>query len=196
AQAPIAVPPTDPAKYLDDVKALSSPEMEGRGDGSKGLTLAEHLIVERYKSLGLEPAGSKGYLQAFRVVTGRKILDGTKMSGQANGGKTTVYTVQEDFIPLSFSSTGKVKASVVFAGYGISAPELSYDDFRDADVRDKIVLALRGEPEGFAQKAGKSGHTAHASLITKAINAKNHGAAALIIVNGKLPEGEQDELPP
>ena len=84
--------------------------MEGRGDGSKGLALAEHLIVERYKSLGLEPAGSKGYLQSFRVVTGRKILDGTKMSGQANGGKTFIYTVNDDFAPLSFSSAGKLKA--------------------------------------------------------------------------------------
>lgn len=196
AQGAPAIGATDAAKYLDDVKKLSSPEMEGRGDGSKGLVLAEHLIVERYKTLGLEPAGSKGYLQPFRVVTGRKILDGTKMSAQANGGKTAAYTVQADFIPLSFSSPGKIKATVVFAGYGISAPEFSFDDFRDADVRDKVVLVLRGEPESFAQKAGNGGHTTHASLITKAINAKNHGAAALIVVNGKLAPGDSDELLP
>src|SRR5262245_48092327 len=195
-QNPPTPAPTDAAKYLEDVKALSSPEMEGRGDGSKGLALAERLIVERYKSLGLEPAGSKGYLQPFRVVTGRKILDGTKMSGQANGEKTTVYTVNDDFVPLNFSSVGKVKAALVFGGYGITAPEFSYDDFRDADVRDKVVLVLRGEPEALAQKASTGGHTAHASLISKAINAKNHGAAALIVVSGRLPHGESDELIP
>src|SRR5215470_8335411 len=83
AQSPTAIGATDPAKYLDDVKTLSSPEMEGRWDGSRGLVLAERFLVERYKSLGLDPAGSKGYLQPFRVVTGRKILDGTKVSGQA-----------------------------------------------------------------------------------------------------------------
>src|SRR5215510_556766 len=136
AQNPPGIAATDSARYLDDVKALSSPEMEGRGDGSKGLALAEHLIAERYKSLGLEPAGSKGYLQSFRIVTGRKILDGTRMSGQVNGGKIAPYTVDDDFIPLSFSSAGKVKAALVFAGYGITAPEFSYDDFRDVDVRD------------------------------------------------------------
>src|SRR5215475_16044238 len=67
AQSAPSTASADLTRYLADVKALSSPEMEGRGDGTKGLTLAEHLIVERYKSLGLEPAGSKGYLQSFRL---------------------------------------------------------------------------------------------------------------------------------
>ncbi|HEU0369470.1 MAG TPA: M28 family peptidase [Candidatus Acidoferrum sp.] len=196
AQSAPSTASADLTRYLDDVKALSSPEMEGRGDGTKGLTLAEHLIVERYKSLGLEPAGSKGYLQSFRVVTGRKIQGGTKMSGHANGGKIETYAVHEDFIPLNFSSTGNARASVVFAGYGITAPEFGYDDFHDADVRDKIVLVLRGEPESISEKAPSAGHTTHASLITKAINAKNHGAAALIVVNGKLSHGDSDELRP
>ena len=196
AQSAPSIASADLTRYLDDVKALSSPEMEGRGDGTKGLTLAEHLIVERYKSLGLEPAGSKGYLQSFRVVTGRKIQGGTKMSGHANGGKIETYAVREDFIPLNFSSTGDAKASVVFAGYGITAPEFGYDDFHDADVRDKIVLVFRGEPESISQKAPSGGHTTHASLISKAINAKNHGAAALIVVNGKLSHGDSDELRP
>ena len=196
AQSAPSTASADSAKYLDDVKSLSSPEMEGRGDGTKGLTLAEHLIVERYKSLGLEPAGSKSYLQSFRVVTGRKIQGGTKMSGHANGGKVESYAVRDDFTPLNFSATGNAKAYVVFAGYGITAPEFGYDDFHDADVRDKVVLVLRGEPEALAQKASAGGHTTHASLITKAINAKNHGATALVVANGKLPHGESDELLP
>src|SRR5215472_676751 len=104
-----AVASTDAAKYLDDIKALSAPAMEGRGDGSKGLTLAEHLIVARYRALGLEPAGKKEYLQPFRVVTGRRILPGSKMSGQANGEKSQFYALNDDFIPLAFSSTGNAK---------------------------------------------------------------------------------------
>src|SRR6516164_914968 len=191
-----AVASTDAARYLDDIKALTAPEMEGRGDGSKGLSLAEHLLVSRYKALGLEPAGKKDYLQLFRVVTGRRILPGTKMSGQANGEKSQSYALNDDFIPLSFSSTGNAKSSLVFAGYGITAPEFNYDDFHDADVAGKVVLVLRGEPEALAQKAPGGGHTRHASLITKAINAKNHGALALIVVNGKLPRSESDELIP
>ena len=191
-----AVASTDAARYLDDIKALTAPEMEGRGDGSKGLTLAEHLIVARYKALGMEPAGKKDYLQSFRVVTGRRILPGTKLSAQANGEKSQPYGLNDDFIPLTFSSTGNAKASLVFAGYGITAREINYDDFHDSDVAGKIVLVLRGEPEALAQKAPGGGHTTHASLITKAINAKNHGAVALIVVSGKLPRGESDALIP
>ena len=195
-QSAPAVATTDASKYLDDIKALTALEMEGRGDGSKGLSLAEHLLVSRYKALGLEPAGKKDYLQPFRVVTGRRILPGTKMSGQANGEKSQTYALKDDFIPLTFSSTGNAKGSLVFAGYGITAPEISYDDFHDSDVAGKVVLVLRGEPEALAQKAPGGGHTTHASLITKAINAKNHGALALIVVNGKLPRSESDELIP
>jgi hypothetical protein len=55
---PAAISGADPQRYLEDIKALTTPAMEGRGAGSKGLTRAEHLIEKRYKSLGLEPAGT------------------------------------------------------------------------------------------------------------------------------------------
>src|SRR5215831_10214970 len=60
-------------RYLDDVKHLTAPEMEGRGDGTKGLTLAAHLIEQRYKSLGLEPAGTGSYFQSFSLITGSRM---------------------------------------------------------------------------------------------------------------------------
>ena len=60
-------------RYLDDVKHLTAPQMEGRGDGTKGLTLAARLIEQRYKSLGLEPAGSGSYFQSFSVITGSRM---------------------------------------------------------------------------------------------------------------------------
>src|SRR5450755_1597474 len=63
----------DPARYLNDIKSLAAPEMEGRGAGTKGLTRAEHLIEKRYKELGLQPAGVNGYAQPFTVVTGARL---------------------------------------------------------------------------------------------------------------------------
>ena len=68
--APPAISTADPHRYLEDIKTLTTPAMEGRGAGSKGLTRAEHLIEKRYKSLGLEPAGTNSYLQPFTVITG------------------------------------------------------------------------------------------------------------------------------
>jgi hypothetical protein len=82
----------------------------------------------------------------------------------------------------------------VFAGFGATAEEFGYDDYAGLDVKDKIVLLLRYEPAGFAAKSGNAGLTRHSQLITKAINARNHGAKAIILVNGKLGDGEEDLL--
>ena len=102
--------------------------------------------------------------------------------------------MNQDFVPFSFSSSDSVTAPVVFVGYGATADEFGYDDYAGVDVKDKIVVALRYEPAGFADKAGNAGLTRHAQLITKAINARNHGAKALVLVNGKLGDGEEDLL--
>src|SRR5262249_28575311 len=154
--------------YLDDVKALSAPEMEGRGDGTKGLTRAAQLIEKRYRSLGLQPAGTESYFQPFTVVTGARLKADNAFQVQ-NGSTAGSLKLDQDFMPLSFSSSGSVTASAVFVGYGASAPEFSYDDYDKIDVRNKIVVLLRYEPPGFARN--HAGLTQHAELITKAINA-------------------------
>jgi Zn-dependent M28 family amino/carboxypeptidase len=102
--------------------------------------------------------------------------------------------VNEEFVPYSFSSSGKVEGPLVFAGYGVTADEYHYDDYAGIDVKDKIVLVFRYEPSGFADKSGNHGLTHHSQLITKAINARNHGAKAVVVVNGKLGDGEEDWL--
>ena len=69
----------DPKRYLDDVKSLSSPVMEGRGAGTKGIELAADLIEQRYRSLGLQPAGAKSFFQPFTVITGAKLKEGNRL---------------------------------------------------------------------------------------------------------------------
>jgi hypothetical protein len=186
-------PQADPSRYRNDVKALASPEMEGRGAGSKGLTRAEHLIEKRYRELHLDPAGVNGYAQPFTVITGARLKsDNALLELTGNGRKA--LKVEQDFVPFSFSSSGQVADSIVFAGYGATANEFHYDDYEGVDVKNKIVVVLRYEPSGFSEKSGNHGLTQHSQLITKAINARNHGAKALIVVNGKLGDGEDDLL--
>src|SRR5579871_1125378 len=186
-------PQADPTRYLTDVKALASPEMEGRGAGSKGLTRAEHLIEKRYKELRLDPAGVNGYSQPFSVITGARLKNDNRCSVLESGARKDLK-VEQDFVPFSFSSSGQIEARLVFAGYGATADEFHYDDYAGLDVKDKIVLVLRYEPAGFAAKSGNHGLTHHSQLISKAINARNHGAKGLIVVNGKLGDGEEDML--
>ncbi len=187
------VPQADPTRYLNDIKSLASPEMEGRGAGTKGLTRAEHLIEKRYKELGLQPAGAHGYAQPFSVITGARLKPDNSLKVEASG-VTTDLKIDQDFVPFSFSSSGQVSGPLVFAGYGTTADEFHYDDYDGLDVKDKIVIVLRYEPSGFAEKSGNHGVTQHSQLITKAINARNHGAKAVIVVNGKLGDGEEDLL--
>src|SRR5215468_7467464 len=71
--SPAAIGPADSQRYLGDIKILTQANMEGRGDGTKGLVRAEHFLEARYKSLGLAPAGSHGFLQPFVVTTGAKL---------------------------------------------------------------------------------------------------------------------------
>jgi Peptidase family M28/PDZ domain/PA domain len=183
----------DPVRFLNDIKALTVPAMEGRGDDTKGIELATNMLEERYKSLGLAPAGTQGFRQPFSVITGAKLLGNNSIHEQV-GGITKDLKLNDQFVPFSFSSTGEAAAPVVFAGYGATADEFKYDDYDGIDVRGKIVVLLRYEPPSFAAHAGNQGQTQHAALITKAINARNHGAKAVVVVNGKLNNDEQDNL--
>ncbi|HEX8811741.1 MAG TPA: M28 family peptidase, partial [Terracidiphilus sp.] len=193
AASSTSVPQADPTRYLNDVKTLAAPDMEGRGAGTKGLTRAQHLIEKRYKELGLDPAGVNGYTQAFTVVTGARLKSDNRFTVQAGEAKNDLK-IDQDFVPFSFSASGEVAAPVVFAGYGATADEFHYDDYAGLGVKDKIVVVLRYEPAGFAEKSGNHGLTQHSQFITKAINARNHGAKGMVVVNGKLGDGEEDLL--
>jgi hypothetical protein len=199
ADTPTTVGSADEQRFLTDIKTLTASAMEGRGDGAKGLTRAAHLIEQRYKSLGLQPAGKKNFFQPFDVITGRRLRSGNRLQEALHLEDVSVehrnYKLLEEFIPLSFSANGSVEAPLVFAGHGITAPEFSYDNYQGLETKGKVVLVLRGEPPSLSAKSPERGHTPHESVISKAINAKNHGAIAIIVVNGKLPSGEEDVLP-
>jgi hypothetical protein len=192
AAAP-SIGPADSTRYLNDIKTLSAPDMEGRGAGTKGLERATKYLEHRYKGLKLQPAGTNGYLQPFTVTTGAKLKSDNEFMVD-EGGKKQPLALNQDFVPASFSSSGSLTAPVVFAGYGASAEEFGYDDYAGLDVKDKIVVVLRYEPEIFGVKSGQHGLTQHSQLISKAINARNHGAKALVLINGKLADGEEDLL--
>jgi len=187
------IAPVSPQSYLADIKTLTQSNMDGRGDGSKGLTRAEHYIAKRYKSYGLVPAGKKGFLQPFVVTTGARLKGGNHFEVQSAQAKSDLKLNQE-YVPFSFSQSGNASAQLVFVGYGATAEEFGYDDYAGVDVKDKIAVVLRYEPAGFAAKSGNQGVTRHSQLITKAINARNHGAKGLVLLNGKLGDGEEDLL--
>ena len=173
---------SDTASLMRIVRSLADPRMEGRGAGTAGLDSAASLIAAEMRRLKLEPGGDDGtYFQSFEVTTG--VTMGEPCAVEV-GGKA--FPVGDQFQPLGFSSNGTLRAPVVFAGYGITAPGYDYDDYAGLDVRDKLVLILSNEPGEMDSTSRFDGsiNTPHAELRTKAINAREHGALGMLVVNG------------
>jgi hypothetical protein len=174
----------DPKLYLDDVKFLASQDMRGRGDGSPELEKAADFIARHFREFGLEPVDGEGYLQAFPITLGGKLGPANSFEVRENG-KRVRLKLADDYIPFQFSSDRPLSGPVIFAGYGITAPEYHYDDYAGLDVKGKLVLLLRHEPQEFDEHSVFAGRefTQHASFISKAVNAKMHGAAGVIVIN-------------
>src|SRR5271165_3430389 len=153
---PTVVGPADAQRYVNDIKTLTQPKMEGRGEGTKGLVRAEHVIADRYRNVGLEPAGRKGFLEGFTVTIGAKLRGKNHLVVQ-NGETKMEAKLNQEYVPFSFSSSGEANGPLVFAGYGATAEEFGYDDYAGIDAKDKIAVVLRFEPSGFAAKSGNQG---------------------------------------
>ncbi|MEQ1567688.1 MAG: M28 family peptidase, partial [Myxococcota bacterium] len=133
------------------------------------------------------------YRQPFTAVTG--VAQGP---GNALSDGSGVLVVGQDFGPLGFSTSGNFGGEVVFAGYGIVAPDLGYDDYAGVDVRGKVVLAMRYEPGEDDPDSPFDGKrpSRYSDLRDKAMRARNAGAAALIFVAPARGDDDQDKVPP
>ncbi len=173
-----------PAEYLGYVKYLASDALRGRATGSPELEKAAGFIAARFRELGLQPIEGSSYLQSFDVTTSAR-LGSNGVFRYYDGPRAATLKLHHDYIPLNLSAKGKVSGELVFAGYGITAPEYNYDDYAGLDVKDKVVILLRHEPQEFDEKSVFDGkvYTAHAQLFSKAANAKMHGARAVLMVN-------------
>jgi hypothetical protein len=184
-------------EFREAVKFLASDKLKGRGDGTKELDKAAAYIAKRFRKAGLQPAGDdRTYLQRFMMTVGAKLGANNSLVYESGATRKTL-ALQQDFIPFSFSADGSLQAPLVFAGYGITAADLHYDDYAGIEVKDKVVIVLRHEPQEDDDKSVFAGKqlTTHASIVSKAINAKNHGAVGMILVNdtGNHPT-EPDDL--
>src|SRR5262245_3424119 len=163
-------------ELLRHIQYLASDELAGRLAGTAGAEKAAAYIAREFKKEGLDPAaGLKSTLQTFTFVSGVEL--GTDNRCTVAGEP---LELKKDFMPTSFSLTGDFQGTAVFAGHGISAPALNYDDYQDVDVKDRFVFVLRYGPEGnnphgpFRQQ--------HA-LRYKALTAREKGARAIVYVD-------------
>ena len=166
------------------VDTLASEQYEGRLTGTAGYDEAAQWTIEHFKAWGLEPGGDNGtYLQSFPNPY-TLIFPGGELYMHVPVGDGVVkkhYEYETDFFPGSTSDNGEVTAEVVYVGYGITAPELGYDDYAGLDVRGKIVVfepevpvSPRDDADTFMKWRPYSFHQ------YKLENAVSHGAAGMI----------------
>jgi len=181
-------------RLAEDVQYLASDELEGRGVGTKGLDKAADYLAEEFRKLGLRTDLYDGTpFQKFKITVSTEL--GPEEANQltivgpagANGQPAERWELKlgEDFTPMAAGGSGKIDAPLVFAGYGITAKDLDYDDYAGLDVDGKVVIILRKEPQANDPNSKFDGAkpSQHALFMRKISNAFEHGAAAIIFVN-------------
>ena len=130
---------------------LADDLLEGRGTGSRGYDLASAYVAAQYALNGLEPAGSEGWFQPFRLrrATARDDLASFVLDGP-DGGIALEHGVDYLIGSEATHAESEVRdARVVFVGWGVRAPEYGYDDYAGVDVRGALVIVMRGAPATF-----------------------------------------------
>ncbi len=180
--------PFNDSIHQDDLKAdlffLASDAMRGRLTTTPENQLAGKFIQSRFERLGLKPAGPNGsYYQPFDLVSA-SLGEENLLEVMTGGNSTGPLQSGEDYYPLSFSASGTVRGLVVYAGFGISAPNLSYDDYHGKDIEGKIVLALDHEPSEKSPMSPFDGvvSSEYSQPIQKALTAQGRGAVAILFV--------------
>jgi Zn-dependent M28 family amino/carboxypeptidase len=138
----------DPERIRAHVKFLASDLLEGRGTGQRGGDIAAEYIAAQFASYGLKPAGDTGtYFQDVPMV-GVKTLGETSFNFVATTLETMSLKNLEDFVTNNESQTeaAYIDAPIVFVGYGISAPEYNWDDYKGIDLKGKVALLFVNEP--------------------------------------------------
>ncbi len=172
-----------------DLQYLSSDELGGRLAGTRENATAAEYIIRRFKQIGLLPLAGK-YSQEFQInyrmqptannaFTITKIVERPGLPPDMWLKAKKKWTSGKEFMPLAISANGSAAGEVAFVGYGISAPEHSYDDYQNIDVNGKIVIVISDSADG--QPLDES-FINYSTLAYKVQNAKKHGAVGVVFV--------------
>ncbi|WP_375270432.1 M28 family peptidase [Sphingomonas sp.] len=179
---------TDPARLSDTVRTLASDRFGGRAPGTAGEKVTVEWLVAQFKGLGLEPGGTNGsWTQTVPMIHTRIGAGATMRAGStvlAQGKEIAVTTVR------AAPRIAIANAPMVFVGYGVSAPEAKWDDFKDQDLKGKVAVFLVNDPDFEAQpgedakgRFGDRRMTYYGRWTYKFEEAARRGAAAALIVH-------------
>ncbi|RAU81796.1 M28 family peptidase [Pontibacter arcticus] len=168
-----------PESIKGHIQYLADDKLKGRKPGTEGYQMAVDYVTDEFKKMGAEPGGENNtYLQKVRLRTATTAPSATFTSIDASG-KQEVLTYGKDFsiYPNPQEKNVTVEAPLVFAGYGITAPDLGYDDYANVDAKGKIVVVLRGAPASFPSTVSLYSM----DMLTILENAAAHGAVGVLV---------------
>jgi hypothetical protein len=189
---PAATPAIAPDAVLGHIKFLSADDLKGRGNGEEGLERAAEYIAQQFKSAGLRPGGGgDSWFQPFELQAGLTVGNGNALTIESRG--RTVRLSLGNYYPLAATPNDSPDAPsadmddlpLVFAGYGITAPDVGYDDYAGVDVTGKAVLIFSHEPQETRRDSRLNGGQPlrETTLEAKAGAARTRGARLLIVVS-------------
>jgi Zn-dependent M28 family amino/carboxypeptidase len=184
--------PIDPQRLSQTVKELAADEFEGRAPGTPGETKTIEWLTSRFRQLGLEPGGERGSWTQTVPLVRTQIGSPAKLS-IAVAGRERTLTQSNDIYVSTVRKVNRVSieaAPVVFVGYGVTAPERQWDDYKQVDLRGKVAVYLINDPDFYAQTgepvAGRFGArrmTYYGRWTYKYEEAARRGAIAALIVH-------------
>ena len=188
--------PINASRVMADIKVLSSDAYEGRGPATPGETKTVAYLIAQMKAAGLQPAGdrlksgSRSWTQDVPLV--RSVTKGPVAVSVSMGGKTTAWT-QGSEIAIRATLIGKAlnvkDAPVVFVGYGVTAPERNWDDFKGMDLKGKVALVLVNDPDfetGTGDFGGKA-MTYYGRWTYTFEEAARRGAIGFLVIHETAP---------
>ncbi len=184
--------PIDPARLSDAVKTLASDSFEGRAPGSPGEEKTVAYLIDQFRKLGLQPAGERGGWTQSVPLVHTQVQPGAVVNVETGGSKRTLVQFEDIYLntvrPVDRVSIAG--APLVFVGYGVSAPERDWDDFKGVDLHGKIALFLVNDPdfeaqpgEAVAGRFGGKAMTYYGRWTYKYEEASRRGAMAALIVH-------------
>ena len=184
----------NPDITADEIKQhisyLASDELKGRDSGTKEIKEAADYIRDEFKNYGLKPIFEESYLQEFSFIKTIELGENNSLKLSANDNEITPK-LKDEYTTAPFSGNTTINGNLVFVGFGISAPDLKYDDYKGIDVKDKIVIVFRNTPE---PNIPHSEFDNYSPLRKKASVARDNGALGIIFVNPYDTNKTSDDL--
>jgi len=193
-KAPAVVPPAAQAA-MDSVKEhhirqhvrfLSHDLLEGRGTGQRGGDVAAEYIATQFGLYGMKPAGDNGTFMQKVPLVGLTTSPESTFALVPNSGEPMKLAFKDEWVAYNetLNDRAEIDAEIVWAGYGIKAPEYNWDDFKGVDVKGKVLLLLVNEPPSTDDKFFKGkALTYYGRWTYKYENAARHGAAGVILIH-------------